>query len=128
MNDSLLPPDFMQLNQDELFEALSLLIQRIEACGASPALTDAVVLASDISASVGNRWNPSQPERTKMVRSKLKPSREVELAKALQFAAEQFDAISTILGESEPHVDLILAFHKSEYSAFQVREALKSRT
>lgn len=63
----------MQLNQEELYEALGLLIQKIEACGASVQLTDAVILASDISAAVGNKWNRPQAERAAMVRAKLKP-------------------------------------------------------
>ena len=47
-----------KLTQDELHAALGALINRIEACGASPELTAAVCLASDIRQAVGNEFNP----------------------------------------------------------------------
>ncbi len=47
------------LSQNELFAALGKLIERIEECGASPALTKAVDLTSDIRQAVGDDWNPS---------------------------------------------------------------------
>jgi hypothetical protein len=47
----------MKLNQTELYAALDKLIDRIEGCGTSTELTNAVVLASDIRQAVGNEWN-----------------------------------------------------------------------
>ena len=103
----------MQLNQEELFEALSLLCQKIEACGASPALTDAVILASDISAAVGNKWNPSQTQRAEMVRTKLKPKPDVTAArKALKPVVEYVQTL-----KNRVPIEVVA-------SALQVREAL----
>ena len=47
----------MKLNQEELWAALGHLCRKIEACGASPELTAAVTLASDIRWSVGSKDN-----------------------------------------------------------------------
>ena len=44
-----------------LHDALRLLCYRIEECGASPELTRAVTLCSDIRASIGNKFNPPNP-------------------------------------------------------------------
>ena len=41
-----------------LYLAMRELIRRIEACGASPELTNAVTLASDMLSAIGNEWNP----------------------------------------------------------------------
>lgn len=46
-----------QLSQDALFSALGILLKSIEDCGASPELTRAVTLASDIRRAVGDRHN-----------------------------------------------------------------------
>lgn len=48
----------MKLTQSEFYAALLLLITKIEACGASTELTNAVSLAADIAGSVGNESNP----------------------------------------------------------------------
>ena len=58
----------MMLKPHELHAALGILIHRIEACGGSPELTAAVMLASDIRQSVGNRWNPANEYAAQRVR------------------------------------------------------------
>lgn len=72
----------MQLTQDEIFEALGLAMEKIEAAGASPELTAAGAIVGDIRAAVGNKWNPSRPESAQQVRAKLKPSADVQKARA----------------------------------------------
>ncbi len=47
------------IDQNTLYEALGEIVNRIEACGASPELTDAVSLASDLRQAVGNDFNPA---------------------------------------------------------------------
>lgn len=44
--------------QDELYTLLTELTLRIETCGASPELTDASCLSSDLAGAIGNKWNP----------------------------------------------------------------------
>ena len=44
-----------------VFAVLGKLVDRIEACGASPALTNAAILASDLRSAVGNQWNKPDP-------------------------------------------------------------------
>jgi len=70
-----------QLTQNETYEALAMLMEKIEAAGASPELTDAVVIASDLRASIGNRWNPSSPERAKLIRDKMKTRTLISIGK-----------------------------------------------
>jgi hypothetical protein len=60
-----------KLNQEELYAALGKLIEQIEAYGASTELTNAVVLASDIKHSVGNRWNTASEYAAERVRAIL---------------------------------------------------------
>jgi hypothetical protein len=50
-----------------LFEALGRIVDRIEACGASPELTNAVCLASDLRQAVGNQYNKPDPCALKRV-------------------------------------------------------------
>jgi hypothetical protein len=52
--------------------ALYLLCQRIEKCGASPELTNAVSLASDLMRAVGNDDNPADPYAADRVREAVK--------------------------------------------------------
>lgn len=59
------------LSREEIYEALGELINRIEACGASPQLTNAVVLASDIKQSIGNRYNTPNEFAANCVRQAL---------------------------------------------------------
>lgn len=61
----------MYLTKHELFAALGLAMQKIEAAGASPELTAAVVLVSDIRSAVGNEWNPATPEAAERVKQAL---------------------------------------------------------
>lgn len=49
------------INQELLFKALREIGDRIEACGASPELTHAVSLTSDLRQAVGNQHNPASP-------------------------------------------------------------------
>ncbi|WP_454262137.1 hypothetical protein [Pseudoxanthomonas mexicana] len=51
-----------------LHSALYALCLRIEACGASPALTEAVTLASDLMRAVGDPDNPADPHAADRVR------------------------------------------------------------
>ena len=62
------------INQDLLHEALSEIINRIEACGASVELTHAVSLASDLQRAVGNKFNPSDPYSLIRVVEEIKKS------------------------------------------------------
>ncbi len=59
------------LNQAEIYEALREICQRIERCGASPELTHAVTLASDLAGAIGNKWNPPDKYAADRVRSAL---------------------------------------------------------
>ncbi len=63
----------MHLKPDEIFAALGLAMEKIEAAGASTALTDAVVIVGEIRSAIGNRWNPAQIEAAKRVRAQIKP-------------------------------------------------------
>lgn len=45
-------------SQALIYSALSKLCEKIELCGASPELTDAVSLCSDLQMAVGNKFNP----------------------------------------------------------------------
>lgn len=47
------------INRDLLYKALLEIGGRIEACGASPELTNAVTLTSDLRAAVGDQYNPA---------------------------------------------------------------------
>jgi rRNA maturation protein Nop10 len=47
------------MEQELLFAALGELTNRIEKCGASPELTHAVTLCSDLRMAIGNKWNPA---------------------------------------------------------------------
>lgn len=74
----------MQLNQEELFAALGLAMQKIEAAGAARELTDAVVIVGDIRSAIGNRWNRPQDQAAERVREQIKlPPSPVEEARAL---------------------------------------------
>lgn len=57
--------------QEFVFEALSELTRRIEACGASVELTNAVILCSDLKMAIGNRWNPADRYAEDRVRAML---------------------------------------------------------
>ena len=47
------------VDRDVLYKALGEIVDKIEACGASPELTDAVSLTSDLRSAVGNEYNPA---------------------------------------------------------------------
>jgi len=59
------------LTREETFAALLLLSHKIEACGASPALTAAVSLCGDILFATGNQWNPVRRYAVNNVRAAL---------------------------------------------------------
>ena len=61
----------MKLNQEELYVALGLLCRKIEACGASPALTDAVFFADLVRQSIGNQFNPANGFSAEAVRAEI---------------------------------------------------------
>lgn len=50
-------PDSTRLLGDEIYAAVMEIVDRIERCGASPELTHAVSLASDLARAIGNKWN-----------------------------------------------------------------------
>jgi len=54
-----------------MWPALRELCLRIEACGASEPLTQAVILASDLLSATGNRWNPRDKYAEQRVRAAL---------------------------------------------------------
>jgi hypothetical protein len=60
--------DLLELCYDAALE----LTKRIEACGASPELTRAVTLASDLRMAIGNRWNPRDKYAAERVRKESK--------------------------------------------------------
>ena len=49
------------VSQETLYNALTEIVDRIEACGASPELTHAVSFASDLRQAVGNQYNRADP-------------------------------------------------------------------
>lgn len=53
------------------YPALRELCLRIEKCGASVELTNAVTLCSDLASAIGNNWNPRDKNREQMVRNAL---------------------------------------------------------
>ena len=63
----------MKITQEELYAALVEIGYRIEACGASEALTRAVCLCSDLRGAVGNQWNPADSYAAERVRKELPP-------------------------------------------------------
>lgn len=74
--DTLSPAERVELeNAARLLElaypALRELVQRIERCGASPELTHAVTLCSDLASAIGNRWNRSDEFAEQRVRGEL---------------------------------------------------------
>lgn len=62
------------LTQQELHDGLLELVDRIEACGASPALTHAVTLCSDLRSAVGDEHNKADGYSAERVRLALKSS------------------------------------------------------
>lgn len=56
---------------DLSYQALRELCQRIEKCGASVELTNAVTLCSDLASAIGNRWNPRDKQAEQRVREGL---------------------------------------------------------
>lgn len=60
------------LSQQELYDAIQELTDRIEACGASTALTHAVILSSDIARATGDVRNPHDPCAADRVRAALR--------------------------------------------------------
>lgn len=75
--DGLSPAEMRELNQAaRLLElchpALVELGHRIEKCGASVELTNAVTLCSDLRGAIGNKWNPSDKYAEQRVRDTLK--------------------------------------------------------
>ena len=56
---------------DLAWPALGELVDRIEVCGASPELTHAVTLASDLMRAVGNQWNPRDKQAVERVLAAL---------------------------------------------------------
>lgn len=66
----------MYLNQQELYHALHIAIEKIETCGASPALTDAVIWVAEIKSAVGNKWNIPQEYAAERVKKELQRDRE----------------------------------------------------
>lgn len=61
------------INQDFLHKAIGEIIDRIEACGASPALTHAVTLAVDLRRAIGNQYNPADPYALVRVAAEVDP-------------------------------------------------------
>ncbi len=62
----------MELNKEELFAALGIAMEKIEAAGASVPLTEAVIIVGDIRSAIGNKWNESQKEAADRVRQAIK--------------------------------------------------------
>lgn len=65
------PTQNQALEPNSLFAALREIVGRIEDCGASPKLTDAVSLASDLRRAIGNTNNPACPYAFRRVKSTL---------------------------------------------------------
>lgn len=61
-------------DQEFLFAALGEIVDRIERCGASPGLTHAVSLASDLRQAIGNQWNPGNKYALERVQKELMPN------------------------------------------------------
>ena len=60
------------LQQEDIYAALGKAMQKIEAAGASPELTAAVVIVGDVRQSIGNQWNPADRYAAQRVRDALK--------------------------------------------------------
>ena len=76
LSDHLSPAEKRELDESaDLLElsyaALGELVQRIEKCGASIELTNAVTLCSDLRMAIGNRWNPKDKYAEVRVRREL---------------------------------------------------------
>lgn len=106
----------MLLIQEEIFEALGIAIDKIESAGASPQLTDAVILVSDLRAAIGNQFNPAQSERAKMVRAKLNLPSQVVMdstprterfveAKFVHQPERELIAVNRIAGQRKNHMN-----------------------
>ena len=54
-----------------IYATLSKLMGKIEVCGASPELTDAVSLCSDLQQAVGNKYNPPNEEALNRIADEL---------------------------------------------------------
>ena len=63
-------PEFLA-DQETMYEALRELCLRIEACGASLALTHASSLGNDIRSAVGNKYSPPDAYAAERVRAAL---------------------------------------------------------
>lgn len=61
----------MNIRQDFIYKALGEIINRIEACGASTELTNAVSLAADLKQSIGNKFNPANTYAFERVKKQL---------------------------------------------------------
>lgn len=59
------------LDQEFIFFALGEITNRIERCGASPELTHAVSLASDLRMAIGNQSNPANNYALERVQKEL---------------------------------------------------------
>lgn len=86
----------MKLKPHEIHAALRVLVGRIEACGASPELTAASMLANDLRQAVGDRTNPANPYAASRVLDTIGPvdpaaevpAVDVDLAAAMSELAE----------------------------------------
>jgi hypothetical protein len=58
-------------DEEFLFMALGEIVDRIERCGASTELTNAVSLASDLRQAIGNQWNPANAYALERVKAAL---------------------------------------------------------
>ena len=59
------------IDPEFLFIAIGEIVDRIERCGASPELTDAVSLASDLRFAIGNKFNNANIYAYERVKSAL---------------------------------------------------------
>ena len=59
------------LSREELYAAVREIAARIEKCGASPELTHAVTLCSDLASAIGNQWNNPDDSAADRVRKDI---------------------------------------------------------
>jgi hypothetical protein len=65
------------LTQDEMFDALSLAMDKIEIAGCSEELTAAVIIIGEIRLSVGDKWNSPQKHAADRVRAMIRPNKQI---------------------------------------------------
>jgi hypothetical protein len=76
MKKSIMTEQNKALDPEFLFAAIGEIVDRIERCGASPELTHAVSLASDLRQAIGNQWNKANEYALQRVQAALESNKD----------------------------------------------------